>query len=85
MIDKGGKKIVKEVKVELNTVDKVKAFCQESWKIDGDIDIKSDRHIVDAKSIMGIFSLDLTRPLTLVVADDNTDISSLKEFFVEEN
>ena len=53
--------------------------------IDGDIDIKSDRHIVDAKSIMGIFSLDLTKPLTLVVADDNTDISSLKEFFVEEN
>jgi phosphotransferase system HPr-like phosphotransfer protein len=85
MIDKGGKKIVKEVKVELNTVDKVKAFCQESWKIDGDIGIKSDRHIVDAKSIMGIFSLDLTKPLTLVVADDNTDISSLKEFFVEEN
>lgn len=52
-------------KIMLNSVDRVKKFVNETTKVDGDIFLQSDRYLVDAKSIMGIFSLDLTNPLKI--------------------
>lgn len=52
-------------KIMLNSVDRVKKFVNETTKVDGDIFLQSDRYVVDAKSIMGIFSLDLTNPLKI--------------------
>mgnify|MGYP001169938742 CR=1 FL=1 len=73
---------MREVTIELNTIDKVKSFCNEAWKIDGDLDIVSGRHNVDGKSIMGILSLDLSRPLTLQIKEDDVDITSISPYFV---
>lgn len=73
---------MREVTIELNTIDKVKAFCNEAWKIDGDLDIISGKHQVDGKSIMGIFSLDLSKTLTLQIEKDDVDITSISPYFV---
>lgn len=53
------------VKVRLNSVDKVKAFVGTISQIDCDFDLISGRYVVDAKSIMGIFSLDLSKPIDM--------------------
>ena len=60
------------VNVLLDTVDKVKGFVNTVAPLEGDIDLGSDRYVVDAKSIMGIFSLDLSKPLKLEIHDANT-------------
>ena len=54
-------------KINLNTIDRVKKFVDIVSKIDGTLDLVSGRYRVDAKSIMGIFSLDLSKDLDLVV------------------
>lgn len=58
------------VKVSLNTIDKVKNFVNVINTFDGDFDLAADRYVIDAKSIMGIFSLDLTNALTLNIHND---------------
>lgn len=49
----------------LDNVDKVKAFVVTVSKYPGDATLTSGRYVVDAKSIMGIFSLDLSKPIDL--------------------
>ena len=56
---------MKEVQISLNSIDKVKSFVNEVTKFDYDFDLVSGRYVIDAKSIMGIFSLDLSKPITL--------------------
>lgn len=56
---------MKTVKISLNSIDKVKAFVNDITKFDVDFDLVSGRYVIDAKSIMGIFSLDLSRPIDL--------------------
>ena len=55
------------VKISLNSIDKVKAFTNDLLHFDSDFDLVSGRYVVDAKSIMGIFSLDLSRPIELQI------------------
>ena len=50
---------MKTVQISLNSIDKVKSFVNEISKFDFDFDLVSGRYVIDAKSIMGIFSLDL--------------------------
>ena len=65
---------MKTVKISLNSIDKVKAFVNEISKFDCDFDLVSGRYVIDAKSIMGIFSLDLSKPIDLNIhADDNVE------------
>ncbi len=66
-----------EVKLNLTTIDKVKGFVNILTRYEGQFDLVSGRYIVDAKSIMGIFSLDLSSPITLQV-DGCDDIEGLK-------
>lgn len=61
---------MKTVKISLNSIDKVKSFVNEITKFDNDFDLVSGRYVIDAKSIMGIFSLDLSKPITLNVHAD---------------
>lgn len=56
---------MKTVKISLNSIDKVKSFVNDLTKFDSDFDLVSGRYVIDAKSIMGIFSLDLSRPIDL--------------------
>lgn len=51
--------------VRLSQIDDVKNFVNIIMRFDYDIDLKSGRYAVDAKSIMGIFSLDLSKPIEL--------------------
>lgn len=65
---------MKTVSISLNSIDKVKSFVNDISKFDSDFDLVSGRYVIDAKSIMGIFSLDLSKPITLNIhADDNID------------
>jgi phosphocarrier protein HPr len=51
------------MEVTLNSVEKVSAFVNLVSKVEDDIDLVSGRYVVDAKSILGIFSLDLSKPI----------------------
>ncbi len=65
---------MRTLKISLNSIDKVKAFVNDITKFDSDFDLVSGRYVIDAKSIMGIFSLDLSKPITLNVhAEENAD------------
>ncbi len=57
------------MKIRLDSIDAVKNFVNKVNLYSGDVDIVSGRYTIDAKSIMGIFSLDLAKPLTVVVHD----------------
>ena len=59
------------VNICLDSIDKVKSFVNEITKFDSDFDLISGRYVIDAKSIMGIFSLDLSKPIELSIHSDN--------------
>jgi len=77
---------MKTIKVSLNSIEKVKVFVNSVSKYDSDFDLISGRYVIDAKSIMGIFSLDLSKPIELSIHDENVAdevINSLKDFIIE--
>lgn len=77
--------IMKTVSISLNSIDKVKAFVNDISKYDFDFDLVSGRYVIDAKSIMGIFSLDLSRPIDLNIhAEENVDevLETLKPYMI---
>lgn len=61
---------MKEFKIQLATIDDVKNFVTAASQFASDIDVVGGRYIIDAKSILGLFSLDLSKPLTLQVHSD---------------
>ena len=70
---------MKSVNIMLNSITDVKDFVALVCTCDFDIDLTSGRYVVDAKSIMGIFSLDLSKPIKLDAHTDNAD----DEFFTQ--
>ena len=64
---------MKSVYILLNSIDKVKDFSNTALHIHGDLDLVYDRYVVDAKSILGIFSIDLSRPITMTIYSDDCD------------
>ena len=64
------------VTINLGSIDKVKSFVNDITKFDSDFDLVSGRYVIDAKSIMGIFSLDLSKPINLNIHgdEDNAEI-----------
>lgn len=77
---------MKTVKISLNSIDKVKSFVNDISKFESDFDLVSGRYVIDAKSIMGIFSLDLSKPIDLKIhADDAASekiLETLKPYIV---
>ena len=66
---------MKSYEIFLKSIIDVKNFVNIVNEYDFDIDLESGRYVVDAKSIMGIFSLDLSKPITMrVYADDPSEI-----------
>lgn len=63
------------VQINLNSIEKVKSFVNEITKFDAEFDLVSGRYVIDAKSIMGIFSLDISKPIDLNI-HANTDAES---------
>ena len=79
---------MKTVQISLNSIDKVKSFVNEITKYDNDFDLVSGRYVIDAKSIMGIFSLDLSKPIDLNIhADSNLDdiLAALDSYIIWES
>lgn len=76
---------MKSVKIRLSTIADVRDFVNILAKTEIDIDLSSGRYVVDGKSIMGIFSLDLLSPITLTAHSDDTDelFESISRFIVE--
>lgn len=68
---------MKTLKISLNSIDKVKAFVNEISKFDCDFDLVSGRYVIDAKSIMGIFSLDLSKPINLNVHAEGNNLDEV--------
>lgn len=76
---------MKTVQISLNSIDKVKSFVNDITKFDHDFDLVSGRYVIDAKSIMGIFSLDLSKPIDLNIhAEDDVDsiMEALKAYII---
>lgn len=77
---------MKTVQISLNSIDKVKSFVNEITKYDNDFDLVSGRYVIDAKSIMGIFSLDLSKPIDLNIhSDSNLDdiLAALDSYIIK--
>ena len=74
------------VKIRLSTIADVRDFVNIVAKSDIDVDLQSGRYIVDGKSIMGIFSLDLLSPITLTAqSDDTADLfAELDRFIIKD-
>lgn len=62
-----------ESKIYLNSIKKVRNFVNQINQLDCDIDIRIGRYVIDAKSIMGIFSLDLSKVLTVEIHSNDKD------------
>ena len=79
---------MKPVRISLNSIDKVKSFVNDLVRFtDVDFDLVSGRYVIDAKSIMGIFSLDLSKPIDLNIHadEDKLDeiVNTLKPYIIE--
>ena len=77
---------MKTIQISLNSIDKVKSFVNDISKFDYDFDLVSGRYVIDAKSIMGIFSLDLSKPIDLNIhAEEELEsvLNTLQPYIVE--
>ena len=68
-----------KLKVLLNNIDTVKLFVNKVTKFTEDFDLVSGRYVIDGKSIMGIFSLDLSKPIDLVVHTEEYDDATIEK------
>ena len=76
---------MKTVQISLNSIEKIKSFVNAVAKFDYDFDLVSGRYIIDAKSIMGILSLDLSKPIDLNIhaeKDIEEILEALKPYLV---
>lgn len=75
---------MKTLNIMLNSINDVKEFVNLVNQYDFDVDLSSGRYVVDAKSIMGIFSLDLSKPIKVEIYDDNCDefLQAIKKYEV---
>lgn len=77
---------MKTVRVCLDSIDKVKGFVNDISQFNTDFDLISGRYVIDAKSIMGIFSLDLSKPIELTIheSDEIDEILKVLQPYVVE-
>ena len=76
---------MKLVKIQLNSTESVKNFVAVVNKYPFEMDLKAGRFVIDAKSLLGIFSLDLSKPVNLEIYSDEADelLNDLKDFIVK--
>ena len=70
---------MKTVMISLNSIDNVKSFVNDISKFNFDFDLVSGRYVIDAKSIMGIFSLDLSKPIELNIHAEGENLDAVME------
>ncbi|MBE7015695.1 MAG: HPr family phosphocarrier protein [Ruminococcaceae bacterium] len=76
---------MKTFNMTLASINDVKDFVNLVSRYDFDVDLTSGRYVVDAKSIMGIFSLNLSKPIKIEIHSDDCDefVSQIQRFIVE--
>jgi len=76
---------MKVLDIKLSTIEDVRNFVNAVTACEYDVDLASGRYIVDAKSIMGIFSLDLLQPIRMTVHAENCDdfLNKVEKFIVK--
>ena len=76
---------MKAVNIKLSLAENVKYFVNIANKYPYDLDLRVGRHVVDGKSILGIFSLDLSKPVTMEIYNDDCDalLDDIKDFIVK--
>lgn len=65
---------MKEYVIRLKSVEEVRDFNKAICSIEGNFDLQSDRYVIDAKSILGIFSLNLNKKLRLTAHESKPEI-----------
>ena len=75
---------MKSVMIRLSLVENVNHFVNIVTRYPFEMDLRAGRHVVDAKSILGIFSLDLSRPITLEIYSDECGELKAKEVLCRE-
>ncbi len=75
---------MKSVTLKLSQAEEIKEFVNTVNRYAYEMDLRAGRHVVDAKSILGIFSLDLSRPISLEIYSDDCDdlMEDIKRFMV---
>ena len=75
---------MKSVTLKLSQAEEIKEFVNTVNRYSYEMDLRAGRHVVDAKSILGIFSLDLSKPISLeIYSDDCTDLmEDIKRFMI---
>ena len=74
---------MKTIKVSLNSIDKVKTFVNDINRFDFDFDLVTGRYVIDAKSIMGIFSLDLSKPIDLNIHAEGDSLQEVLKILAQ--
>ena len=76
---------MKKIKISIKTINDVKEFVNTVGKVNYEVDLISGRYAIDAKSIMGIFRLDLSKDLELNIHSDDCQplLDELSKFIVE--
>lgn len=74
----------KEITIRINTIEKIKRFSNITVQFDSEIEVLSGRYIVDGKSIMALFSVDILEPMIArIISDDEEEIKSFNRVMEE--
>lgn len=75
---------MKSMQISLQMASQVKSFVNLVQNVEYDVDLRSERYVVDAKSLLGIFSLDLSKPVVVEIHSDNCNdlLDALKQFAI---
>ena len=75
---------MKSVTLKLSQAEEIKEFVNTVNRYAYEMDLRAGRHVVDAKSILGIFSLDLSEPISLeIYSDDCADLmEDIRRFMI---
>ena len=78
---------MKSINIKLSLAENVKTFVNTVNRYPYDMDLRAGRHVVDAKSILGIFSIDLSRPIRMDIYSDDCDdlIKALEGYIVQDS
>ena len=70
---------MKEVKITLSNIQDIREFVNQVILVDYEVDLEQGRYVVDAKSVLGIFSLDLSKPVNVEIHADDGEIEQCDE------
>jgi phosphotransferase system HPr (HPr) family protein len=76
---------MKKVNIKFNTIVQIQNFVNDMSKFLSDVDLTSGKYVVDAKSVIGVFSLNLAQPIGLTAEGEDEDkvIEAVKDLIVE--